>query len=88
MWQLFSLARTWKCRPSELMDVEHPFDAYCLDNAVATFGNALTYELESVEAKTNDEAKNKRERIFNKWLGLTESNGATGFSDPAKRVME
>jgi hypothetical protein len=47
-----------------------PYQAYCFDNAVSTFGVALDAELDSVEGKNSREITQKRDRILRKWLGL------------------
>jgi hypothetical protein len=47
-----------------------PYQAYCFDSAVATFGLALESELDSVEGKNSKELNAKRDRTLRKWLGL------------------
>ena len=66
-------------RPSELLDVESPFAAYCLDNACAAFGQALDGELKSIEGKTKKEIAMKTNRLMAKWLDMP-----MRFRDPAK----
>jgi hypothetical protein len=67
-----------------------------LDEAVATFGNALSDELESVEGKTKSEIEMKSRQILDLWLtppvsGEGEDGEAVRtaprgvFRDPAER---
>lgn len=83
LWQLYNLAKTWGCRPSELLNLSSDFDAYCLDNAVATFGNHLSAELESVEGKNKREMERKREAILRRYI--PQQAKARKFKDPGKR---
>lgn len=66
---MFWLARTWRTRPSVLLDVRDPYVALQLDSAIATFGNALMYELDRVEGKDAKQIEAAQERIVNQWLG-------------------
>lgn len=86
MWTLYRQATTWRTRPSDLLAIEDRYVAYCLDEAVAMFGNALTGELESVHEKTAKKSEQKRQRILDKWLG-TESNAGQRFKDPARKDL-
>lgn len=51
------------------MNVDDPYVAYCLDSAVATFGLALSAELNLVEGKNAKEIQKKQQRILDRWLG-------------------
>ena len=85
LWSAYTLAKTWKCRPSELYDVEDPYDAFRFDRAVAHFGDALSAELDKVEGKNNKEIEAKRLKILRKWI--PEASTATPgrkYRDPAK----
>lgn len=83
LWQLFNLAKTWQTRPSQLLNIDNDWQAFCLDRAVATFGNALKAELDSVEGKNNKEIQRKRESILRKWI--PEASSERKFADPGKR---
>jgi hypothetical protein len=65
---LWNQSQEFKTRPSALLAVEDAYAAYCIDQAVYTFGSALQHELEEVQGKTKDEIKRKRVRILTKWL--------------------
>jgi hypothetical protein len=44
-------ARQWKVRPSEMLGLEDPYTAYCLDEAVLDLVSYIEEELESVKVK-------------------------------------
>lgn len=83
LWQLFNLAKTWNCRPSQLINVQSDWQAFCLDRAVATFGNALKAELESVEGKNAKAVERKRSQILGRWI--PEAREQRKFADPGRR---
>jgi hypothetical protein len=83
LWQLFNLGKTWGCRPSELIGIRSDWQAFCFDRAVATFGNALQNELESVEGKNSKAIQRKRDQILRKWI--PEAREERKFADPGKR---
>lgn len=83
LWQMFNLAKTWTCRPSDLVNVQSDWTAFCFDRAVATFGNALQAELDSVEGKNNKVIASKREQVLRKWI--PEARSTRKFKDPGKR---
>lgn len=84
MWQLFQDAKTWNVRPSELVDIDEPYLAYCFDTAVADFGNDVVAALESVEGKTQSQIEGRRKLVLKKKLGKSspfKNPTATGLSD-------
>lgn len=83
MWQLFNLAKTWNSRPSELLNIESDWTAFCLDRAIATFGNALKAELEGVEGKNAKTVQSKREQVLRNWI--PEARATRKFKDPMTR---
>lgn len=70
MWQVFQTAKTFNCRPSELLDIDDPWTAYCLDSSIASYCNAAQNAVDSVEGKTDKETNRKRQRELDKWLGV------------------
>lgn len=54
-----------------------------MDRAVATFGNALSAELESVEGKNSRTIQSKRESILRKWI--PEARETRKFRDPGAK---
>lgn len=83
LWQTYNLAKTWGCRPSALMGIESDWTAFCFDRAVATFGNSLQNELDSVEGKNQKTIASKREQVLRKWI--PEARTTRKFKDPGKR---
>ena len=84
IWETYQTAKLWRVRPSELLGVSDPWTAYCLDNAVAHFGNALTAELDAVEGKNSKEINKKRERLMTKWLDLPQRFRSPGMATKGK----
>lgn len=79
-------AKTWNCRPSDLLAIEDSYVAYCLDQAVGFFGRHLDAELEKVgsDAKNDEEAKWKRQQILDKYFEEEDKKPRPGrFADPA-----
>ena len=64
------MTKHYRARPSSLLGVEHPFMAYCLDNAVWMFGSALEAELKGIEGKSSKEVHRKQDRKLRQWLDL------------------
>lgn len=59
----------WSVRPSALVDIEDPYSAFCFDEAVASFGNHVTAELEKVKGKNDRDVERKRKNKFLKLMG-------------------
>lgn len=76
---MFSVAQTWRVRPSELAGVEDSYAAYCFDQALAALGNGIRHRLDSLgnsDRKTKQlEAKMQRELAV--ILGLPEQVNKT-----------
>lgn len=85
MWLLFVDSKTWSCRPSDLLNIEDDYVAYCLDQAVGHFGRALENELEKAGsgAKTDDEAQWKRKLVLDRFIGEDKKPQRGTFADPA-----
>lgn len=79
MWAIYKTAKTFSCRPSELLAIDDSYAAYCFDSAVGQFGRSLDAELASVEGKNKKELTTKTQRVLGKWL-----DGEMKFRDPAK----
>lgn len=83
MWQLWQVSQAYNCRPSSLLGIEDPSDAFRLDRAVWYLGTELTGELNSVEGKTDKEVRRKQEMILRKWI--PEAAETRQYADPAAR---
>lgn len=86
MWMLDKLATRYRVRPSELLDIEHPYDAYCLDEAVMTFCAGVEQKLEEVPTPKGKRGSERRQRnqqrMLNRVLGIQEQD-VKKFRDPA-----
>jgi hypothetical protein len=76
-------ATTWNCRPSDLVNLDDDYLAYCLDQAVGYVGRAIQAELDKVEAKTESEAERKRKLVFERFFGDTQKPSRGLYADPA-----
>lgn len=79
MWRLHQTAKTYRCRPSDLLAIQDRFAAYCLDTSVAEFANTLEHELKGIEGKNKKEIGVKSQRLLAKWLDMP-----VRYRDPAK----
>jgi hypothetical protein len=50
--------------------VENDYDAFCIDEAVAYFGNVIGSEMSHIEAKTAKQTEAKQANYLRKRLGL------------------
>lgn len=82
MWGLHSTAKTWASRPSELLTIDDPYTAYCVDQAVAAWGNFVESELAKIEGNTSTDVERKQLARLNELLGKEQVKGR--FRDPAE----
>lgn len=89
MWMLDKLATRYRVRPSELLDIEHSYDAYCLDEAVMTFCAGVEQKLEAVPTPKGKKGSERRQRnqqaMLNRVLGI-EDKAPNKFKDPAEMM--
>jgi hypothetical protein len=64
------MSKDYQTRPSEILDIDDPFAAFCLDRAVHDFGSAVESALSDVEGKTKKEIQVKSDRVLRKWLDM------------------
>jgi len=83
MWTLYRQAQTWRCRPSELVGLApDSVEAYCLDSAVGSWGNAVTEALEAVEGKTRAMVQAGQQRVLERWLSAPDKPSLQTFRAP------
>lgn len=70
VWQTYLDAKTFRVRPSDLLDIRDPYRAYCLDSAVGEFGRSLDAELKDIEGKTKKEVQGKALQLVSRWLKI------------------
>lgn len=78
-------AKTWSCRPSDLLGIEDDYVAYCLDQAVGYVGRTIEAELEKAGsgAKNEEEAEWKRKLVLDRYLGEEDKPQRGLYADPA-----
>lgn len=86
MWDLWLSSTRFQVRPSTLLDVQDPYQAFCLDQAVRFFGSALEAELEeaSSKEKTAEKATRARQAILDRVLFPGETPKKR-YADPAAK---
>ena len=84
-WKIYQQAKTWGCRPSDLLNIENDYYAYCFDEAVATWGSYVTSELEKVEGKNDKEVSNKRHRRLLQLLQAPDQVRFRSLRNPTKK---
>lgn len=88
VWALYRQSKAWATRPSEMLGVSDVYVAYCIDSAVYAFGSALSAELDSIEGKSKEEIKRKRERLVTKWLDMPMKFRNPGMVGPKQKQDE
>lgn len=81
VWEVWQLSKSYRCRPSDLLNITHPVQAFYFDRAVWYFGTSLEGALAEVEdgKKKAGQIKAARTRLLHTWLEL----GVQGFRAPA-----
>lgn len=72
------MAKAYRQRPSSFLDIADSYAAFCFDEACFDWGSYVDYKLDSVDGKTESEIRSKRERAFNKLMGIP-----LRYADPA-----
>lgn len=81
------VAQRYHSRPSQLLAIDDPYAAYCLDEAVTTFCQGVEAKLEEVPTPKGKRGGERRQanqqRVLNKLLGVTpEETKPKQFKDP------
>ncbi len=81
---MYNHAKLWAVRPSELLDLDDPYAAYCLDEAVAYLGNTVQSELNGVEASSRADGDRQTQLILDSYFKPKTDKPRSGmFADPA-----
>lgn len=82
------MAKTFQCRPSSFLALDHTVEAFFFDKAVFYFGTSVEEDIEEYtkdrSSKTPDKPevkKLKKERRMAVWMG-TDEQGNRKFRDP------
>ena len=70
LWALYNRAKLFSCRPSQLLDIQNSYHAYCWDEAVAFWGDYINHELDSIDGK---DAKKVEAKRYSKLLQLLDA---------------
>lgn len=70
LWSLYRRSQSFSCRPSDLLGLDDPYAAWCLDAACYDFGSALESEISRVEGKNQKEVDMKVDRLVRRWLDM------------------
>lgn len=87
LWQLDRLATRYNCRPSDLLELDDSYKAYCLDQAVLVFVAGVEKKIEdepTPKGKRGDERrKANQQTLLNRLLRIPEEEKkAASFKDP------
>lgn len=71
LWTAFQLARTFRCRPSELYGIDEYPAAFYFDRAVGLFGVHLENELARVDSskRSKQQKEMAKKMLLNRYLG-------------------
>lgn len=83
---LYNHAKKWSTRPSNLLDIDNSYVAFCLDQAVAYFGDTVSAALEQVEGKTAKDIEGKRYSLLLKYLGAPDEQRFRSVAGLGKRT--
>lgn len=83
MWNVFSLSQEMGVRPSDLLGVTNDYEAYCLDEAVVTFGVYVQSEVRKVgDKKTGKEKAKEGQKLAKLNALLNTKPGERKFANP------
>jgi hypothetical protein len=83
------MAQRYRTRPSELLELDDAYAAYCLDQAVLTFCAGVESKLDAVPTPKGKKGEERRQqnqtKLLQKLLGIEEKeeDKAKKFKDPA-----
>jgi hypothetical protein len=84
-WLLYTEAKTWGTTPASLLNIEDPYIAFCLNQAVGYWGMTIESALDEVDGKNSKEIAIKRKAVLRKWLypDSADKPQPGQFADPA-----
>lgn len=83
MWELYRRAERWGQPPSSLMGIDNQFLAWCLDEAVDTFGTTVESRVRQAgkstgKSDTEKMQESRARRCLERHLGITPSFRSVG----------
>lgn len=85
MWSLYNMAITWRVRPSEMLNIENTYHAWCLDEAVYQFGGTIHSRLDRITGKDDRVVNGKRQSLLLKLLGAPDEARFKSVANFGKR---
>lgn len=83
-WLLYSEAKLWSTTPAQLVAVEDPYVAFCLNQAVGYWGLSIENAMHEVEGKNARDTAARRKLVLQQWLSDKDDDKPRGqFADPA-----
>jgi hypothetical protein len=73
VWHLWQTCKALNTRPSEIMGLDDPYLAYCLDEAITFGGRSIEADLESITHKKPKRQAQMRENRLLALLGISQS---------------
>lgn len=93
LWQLYKMSVEWREKPSSLLHLEDPYQAWCLDEATWMFGNHVEHLMNQAEQGQDKPAQKQAARQRALTAALKEPGTATTkappkgqFRDPAAMI--
>lgn len=89
MWRVWTAARTWRCRPSELLGSTDPWQSFLIDEAVALWGRRVESHVDrAIEAARNRRGGNPdaaARRALDEALGIAQARARTAAARPRRQ---
>ena len=77
------MAKEWGCRPSALLGLsDDDFTAYCVDEAIFAFGQAIESDLGSMKQNRKESSEAFSSRKQNRFTQLLEAHKDQKFANP------
>lgn len=77
---MFLQAQTWRVRPSQLLDVQDSYAAFCIDSAIWELGTHIEGELDKVKGRSERSVQAGREAKLKALL--SDKPETKQFADP------
>lgn len=82
MWAVAATAEAWSCRPSDLLNVQDDYVAFCVDEMVAYAYGSINAKLDEIDLdRESKKLSRKRQGMLDHLLGVKRSTKGR-FKDP------
>lgn len=88
LWETWNIAKTFSCRPSELLSIEDNLVAYYIDRSTFIFGIGVENRMDEAEENTKSAkaARAARQRVLDGILKKNQTAENKKFREPPKPV--